>query len=319
MAFSNTNAATTAGPKFADNLHLKIWSGEVLKTFNTATVMKPRVRVRTISSGSSVQFPAIGKVTAAYHAPGQVILGQSVNHGEVIIPVDDLLISDTFVSNWEEAVNHYEVRSEYTRQMGDALAQAYDQHLFAIAAKAARDGATGPIPEMGAATRVGLGAAPTLNTIVDAIYESAAAFDAADIARDGRVVFVTPDLYWDFIQDGRFLNREFGNGNGSQMTPGLTRVAGFEVVPSNNFAKNFGVDTIAGKRGGNVVTDYTVDNSTAVAMIVQKQALASVHLMDVATEKDYQVERQGTLVVSRMATGHGVLRAECIRLLDGAA
>ena len=53
-------------------------------------------------------------------------------------------------------------------------------------------------------------------------------------------------------------------------------------------------------------------------MAVQSQALGSVHLMDVATEQEYQLNRQGSLVVSKMAVGHGVLRPECIRLLDAA-
>src|SRR5690625_2023932 len=315
MAFSDTNAALPAGPTYADNLHLKVWSGEVLKTFNTQTVLKSRVRVRTITSGSAVQVPDIGKVSAAYHTPGQVILGQAVNHGGAAIKIDDLLIADTFVSNWEEAVNHYEVRSEYTLQMGDSLAQAYDQHLFAIAAKAARSGSTGPVPEMGPATMTKLGATPSMADITYGIYTSAAALDEKDVPKDGRTIFVTPSLYWDLIQDGSFLDRDFGNVNGSQSGGSIMRVAGFEVVPSNNFALNFGEDSIEGKRGGTTHAEYTVDNSTAVAMVMQRQALGSVHLMDLATEKDYQVERQGTLVISRMATGHGVLRPECIDLL----
>jgi hypothetical protein len=42
-------------------LFLKVFSGEVLTTFNTKVVMKDKVRVRSISSGKSAQFPAIGK------------------------------------------------------------------------------------------------------------------------------------------------------------------------------------------------------------------------------------------------------------------
>jgi len=316
---SSTNAGIPAGPTYSDNLHLKVFSGEVLTTFNRETVMKGRVRIRTISSGVSAQFPAIGKAAAEYHAPGDLILGQSIANGEKVITIDDLLISSVFMSNWEEAVNHFETRSEYTNQIGQSLAQAYDQHLFAMASKACRDGDTGAVTGMGAATRDALGASPTLDNVVDAIYNAAEFFDSTNIPRNDRVIFVTPAVYWDLVQDGRFLNRDFGNSNGNQTNGGLMNAAGFDIVPSNNFGLNFTTDTIQGKLGGSAHTKYSVDNSTAVAMAAQKQALGSVHLMDVSTERDYQIERQGSLVVSKMAVGHGVLRPECLRLIDAAA
>lgn len=320
MAQSTTvNAGIPAGPSHSDNLYLKVFSGETMKVFNTRTVLKGRHRERTISSGKSAQFAAIGRAAAEYHTPGNVILGQDINHGEKVISIDDMLISSAFVSNFEEAMNHYETRSEYAFQMGESLAQAYDQHLFAIAAKAAKAGTTGAVAEMGAATEHKIGATPTLTNIVDAIYAAATYFDQTNIPESDRAVFVTPSVYWDLIQDGSFLNRDFGNGGANQNSGGQLKVATFEVVSTNNFARNFGVSTLAGKRAGADVTDYTVDNSAGLALAMQKQALGTVKLMNLSTEKEYQVGRQGTLMVSRMAVGHGVLRPECIRLISALA
>jgi hypothetical protein len=42
-----------------------------------------------------------------------------------------------------------------------------------------------------------------------------------------------------------------------------------------------------------------------------KEAIGTVKLLDLATESDYQIERQGTLFVAKYAMGHGVLRPEC--------
>lgn len=313
---STTNAGIPAGPSHSDNLYLKVFSGETMKVFNKQTVMKGRHRERTIKHGKSAQFPAIGKAAAEYHTPGNVILGQDINHGEKTIVIDDMLISSTFVSNFEEAMNHYEVRSEYAFQMGDSLAQAYDQHLFAIATKAAVTGETGAVAEMGAATQDALGASPTITNIVDGLFNAAAYFDSTNIPKNDRVVFVTPTVYWDLIQDGSLLDRDFGNeGNGSQARGGIMRVAGLEIVPSNNLALNFGTVTLSGSQAGVATTDYDVDGTATVALVMQKQALGTVKLMNLATEKDYQVNRQGTLMVSRMACGHDVLRPECIRRL----
>lgn len=317
---TSTTAGIPAGPHLSDALALKVFSGEVLKTFNTATKMKGRVRIRTINSGTTAQFPAIGKAAAEYHTPGDLILGQNIANGEKTITIDDLLISSVFMSNFEEAVNHFETRSEYTKQIGESLAQAYDQHLFAMAADACLPTAdTGAVAGMGDATRVALGATPTLDDIVDALYDSAAYFDSTNVPEGDRVAFVTPDVYWDFVQDGRFLNRDFGNANGDQANGrGLMKAAGIEIVASNNMALDFSAATIQGQLDGTPHTKYAADASTAVALIMQKQAMGSVHLMDVATEREYQIERQGSLVVSRMAVGHGVLRPECLRLLDAA-
>ena len=316
---SATLAATVAGPSIADALFLKVFSGEVLKSFNTATKLKGRVRERTIKSGRSAQFPAIGKAAAEYHTPGYVILGQDMNHGEKVITIDDMLISSAFVSNFEEAMLHYEVRGEYSVQMGDSLAQAFDAALFAVATKAAQAGTAGAVTEQGAATWDKIGATPTISDIVDAIYDSAAYFDGTNIPAQDRTVFVTPTVYWDLIQDGSFIDRDFGNeGNGSQARGGLMKVAGMEIVQSNNLALNFGTTTLSGTRAGVAHTDYDVDGLSTVALVMQKQALGTVRLMNLAVEKDYQVERQGTLMVSRYAVGHGLLRPECIRLIDAA-
>ena len=311
--------SVVAGPSHSDSLYLKVFSGEVLKSFNKKVVWKGRHREKTIKHGKSAQFPAIGKAAAEYHTPGYWINGQAINHGEKVINVDDMLISSTFIANYEEAMNHYETRSEYAFQMSDALAQAYDQHLFALAAKACTAGTSGAVAEMGAATRVAVGAAPTITTIIDGIFDSAAYFDSTNIPESDRVVFLTPTVYWDIIQDGSMLDRDFGNDNGSQASGKVFKVAGMELIPSNNLALNFGTATLSGQRAGSATTEYDIDNTSAVALVAQKQALGTVKLMEMATEKEYQVGRQGTLMVSRYGCGHGVLRPECLRLLDAAA
>jgi len=315
---SATNAGIVAGPSISDALFLKVFSGETLKSFNTKTVWKGRHREKTINSGRSAQFPAIGKAAAEYHTPGYWINGQAINAGEKTITIDDMLISSAFVSNFEEAMKHYETRSEYAFQIGDALAQAYDQQLFALAVKACVAGETGAVAEMGAATRDALGAAPTITNIIDAIFNSAAYFDSTNIPASDRSVYLTPTVYWDIIQDGSMLDRDFGNNNGSQSGGNVFNVAGMELIPTNNLALNFGTATLSGQQDGSATTDYDVNASTAVALVAQKQALGTVKLMEMSTEKEYQLGRQGTLMVSKYACGHDVLRPECMRLLDGA-
>jgi hypothetical protein len=47
---------------------------------------------------------------------------------------------------------------------------------------------------------------------------------------------------------------------------------------------------------------------------MQKQALGTVKLMDLAVERtsgDFEVMYQGTLMAAKYAMGHGILRPEC--------
>ena len=288
------------------DLFLKVFSGEVLASYNTKTVMKDRVRTRKISSGKSAQFPAIGKVGAEYHTPGAEIVGTSIEHGEKVITIDDLLISHTFISNIDEAKNHYEVRAEYSRQMGDALAQTYDRNILSMAVKACRATAeTGAVADMGDASQVALGATPTTTNIIDALYGAAQSFDEGNIPEEGRFALVTPAVYYALVQDDKLVNRDYVSGNGDYADGKILRVAGMEIVKTNNLA----LDHTATSGVPNLAK-YDVDASATRALVMHPTALGCVQLMDVASEAEYDIRRQGTLMVSKMAVGHGVLRPE---------
>lgn len=57
-----------------------------------------------------------------------------------------------------------------------------------------------------------------------------------------------------------------------------------------------------------------------VGMVMTQDAIATVKLMDLAIESEYQVNRQGTLTVAKYAMGHNILRpASCVLLLQGTA
>jgi hypothetical protein len=304
------------GAGAVDALFLKVFSGEVMSSFNAATVMSDKTRVRNITSGKSAQFPAIGRIGAEYHTPGTEIVGTTVEHGEKIITIDDLLISHSFISNIDEAKNHYEVRSEYSKQMGQALAQTYDRSLISLAVKAAAAGETGAVADQGAASNTDIGAAHTIQTLVDAIYAEAAAMDALFLPKEDRYVIVSPATFWGLVQNDKLIDRDFGT-NGSYADGTIMKVAGMSIVAS----PNLGVNHLA---AGNVAdypdfnSKYMANTSATSALIFQRGALGTVKLMDLASESEYDIRRQGTLMVSKMAVGHGVIRPEGIRTLTAA-
>ena len=292
-------------------LFLKVFSGEVLTTFNSKTVMADKVRVRNITSGKSAQFPAIGRTTASYHTPGAEINGNLIQHDEKVITIDDLLIANTFISRIDEAMTHYEVRSEYSRQMGDALAQTYDRNLLSLAVKAARDtGAAGiglGAVGQGNAVSATLGAAPTTADFIAAMYTAARVLDEKNVPEGDRYALVSPEWYWKLVTDDKLLNRDFG-GSGVYQDGTVFKVANLNIVKTNNLAVNH----LTATDFPDYSSKYAVDATKTLGLVMHPQALGTVKLLDLASEMEYDIRRQGTLAVSKMAVGHGVIRPECI-------
>src|SRR5437868_4943910 len=125
-----------------DALFLKLFGGEVLTAFDEACVTKDKHVIRPISLGKSAAFPATWKVTAGYHTPGAEVVGQVSNVNERVIAVDNLLLASVFIPLIDEAKNHYEYRSEYSRQCGLALANTWDKNVLQVMALARRGAAT---------------------------------------------------------------------------------------------------------------------------------------------------------------------------------
>lgn len=294
-------------------LFLKIFSGEVLTVYDANTVMKERVRVRNINSGKSAQFPAIGRTKASYHTPGTEITGDTIQLDEKVITIDDLLIADTFIARIDEAIAHFEVRQEFSKRMGQALAQTYDRNLLSLAVKAARDTGTGGLGKgavgQGDAYSSSIGASPTVQNIVDELYNAAAAFDNKFLPSEGRFAIVSPTTYWSLVTNDKILNKFYSEGNGDYAKGKLLNIAGWEIVKSPNLSLDH---TAVTATYPDYNSKYTVDATKTLAMCMTSEALGTVKLLDLASEMQYDIRRQGTLMVSKMAVGHGVLRPEAL-------
>lgn len=307
------------------DLLLKRFAGEVHATYNVKNILAPYLYVREAKGTKSLQFPAIGKVNAQYHQPGEELTGQSVKHGERTITIDDLLVSDIFVSNFEEMINHFEVRSQYTTEMGIALANAYERKAFALAINACLqpdDPRFRPqIDEMDKPDRLYAGANFTPAQFIDQVFEAQTRLSEKNVPEMGRVLVVPPRIKNTLIQSGEILNRDYGNDNGSQAAGTLRQIAGLPVIESNNLRINNQGNV---KREGVTVTDFNVDASggngadcNAVGLILQRGALGVAEVAGVSVESDYMVNRQGTLMVAKRANGMGLLRGEGLALIDG--
>tara|TARA_Y100000287_G_C14209855_1_gene350220 strand:- start:249 stop:1313 length:1065 start_codon:yes stop_codon:yes gene_type:complete len=314
-------------------IFLKQFSGEVLTSFEEKNIAMPLHRVRTISNGKSAQFPSIGTIGADYHQAGQTILGDTVDHNEVTVTVDDLLVSSAFVPSIDEAMRHYEVRSTYSAEMGNALANAADKNIFSTIYKASQTTSGGDLAGYWTGTNGTVTAAgDTGQNFVDAVIASLQKFDEANVTGEKYVV-VTPETYYSLFgatgassgfMVNTAMNQDVG-GNGSVALGNAPSIMGCKILMSNhlptaaqstptqigeNSGSTFGTEDDDGNSTQVNATDYSQNNANLKGLIFTKDAAATVKLLDLGVESEYQIERQGTLMVAKYAMGHNVLRGK---------
>ena len=311
-AVSNTAGSQAYDTKYAT--YLKLFSGELFKAYESATIARDTVQRRTLKNGKSLQFIFTGRMQAAYHTPGEPILGSGDPPvAEKTIQCDDLLISSAFVYDLDETLAHYSLRSEISAKIGHALAEAYDKKVFRTIAKAAREAhpiTASPGPEPGG-TQIELGVTKEYNAqaLVAAVFDAAAVLDEKNLPKTGRTAILNPRQYYALVSQvsSNILNRDYGNSQGNLNSgEGLVEIAGIQIKRSNNLP--FLAGTVNGQSGEN--NDYSGDFSTHCGLIYQRDAAGIVEAVGPqvqVTGGDLSVLYQGDVMVGRLAMGGGTL------------
>ena len=294
--------------------YLKLFSGELFKAYESATVAKGTVQNRQLKNGKSLQFIFTGRMTADYHEPGTPILGSGDPPvAEKTIVCDDLLISSAFVYDLDETLAHYSLRSEISKKIGFALAEAYDKKIFrtiALSARSAHPITAAPGPEPGGSViQIGSGNQYDAQKLVDAFFEAAAILDEKNLPKTGRTAVLAPRQYYALVSqvDSNILNRDFGNNQGNLNSgQGLYQIAGIDLKLSNNLP--FQAGTISAVNGEN--NTYSGAFADHAGLIYQKDAAGVVEAIGPqvqTTGADIKTMYQGDLIVGRLAMGAGTL------------
>lgn len=290
-------------------LFLKVFAGEVLTAFEEACVTAGKFAERTIASGKSASFPILGNIAAAYHTPGAEILGSAVLGSEIVITIDDLLIAHAFLSNIDEAMNHYDVRAPYSTEIGRALAYTKDKQLLQLAVLAARGASAVTGGDGGGSVTSATALSDTTGeALVAALFNAAKTLDTKNVSKEGRTAFLSPTAYYLLAQNTKIMNKDWG-GAGVYSDGKVLRVAGLEIVGTNH--SPFGTTVAAGSLQAGTGDKYAGVFTNTVGVVTTKDAVGTVKLMDLAMESEYDMRRQGTLMLGKYAMGHGVLRAAC--------
>jgi len=327
----------------ANALFLKVFSNEVLTTFEETNVMKDLHTVRTISSGKSAQFPTMGKATAKYHTPGDDIFekgvttgpdgseyGSNIEHKERIITIDDVLIAATSIANIDELKNHYDVRSAYSTELGRALSKRFDlatMRTFVAASQVDNSTRANPSADNGIVIDLGAttGAPTDLSSAANLIQTFrliAQKLDEQDIPAEDRFAVLTPELYYLLAgSDSAAINRDFG-GAGSIASGNILQLVGLKIYSSTHL-NDIAITSVAGDDanannnpfddadGGTAAKGYLDAGLNTLKFIAgHKSAIGTVKLMDLAVESEYSMSKQSTLMLAKYAMGHGILRPE---------
>ena len=300
------------GGSFAgDNaMFLKVWAGEVLTAFRKSTVFEALHKVRTISSGKTAQFPIIGVNSASYHTPGNQIIGTQQKVAEATVNIDDKLISSVFLADIDEAKNHYDVRSQFSAEMGNALAYTFDKNVAAVIAKPART-ATHFNTDLPGGTRIKIvatsKAAITGAQLATALFAAAQKMDENNLPENERYCCLAPAEYYKLVQTTDVINRDWG-GQGAYADGTVLKVAGIDIIKSNHLPTT-NRSAVSGENNA-----YDADYTKSVALVWNPGAAGTVKLMDLKMETtggDVHALWQGTFMVASMACGTGILRPDC--------
>ena len=307
-------------------LWLKKFAGEVINKLTESRDTLGMTREKTLKAGKSYQFPYTGTLAPSYHVPGTELLGQTTKNAEKVISLDDLLVVDRFTPKIDKWMEHYDTRSEYSKQMAEVLGVTMDRHVFNEAVLGARaaeivtgNNAGGFVissDKFKLDTGVPANAQTSIelaNAIRAGLKEAATEFKKKNVpAGLKKVLYIDWEVYYnilDAVDTNGFslFNKDYASGNIEQGM--LPPVYGIHIKGTNNLPTT---DTsgLANAQAG-VDFFHKGDFTKTIGVIMCEGAVATVKASDIAIEVDpYQARYKGQLVTADYFVGHGWIRPE---------
>ena len=312
--YQQQGAKQNTGDQLA--LFLKVFSGEVLTAFTRASKVMNNHMIKTIDSGKSTSFPVIGRGKAHYLPAGSNLddLREAIPHNEVVINIDGLLTSDVLITDIFEAMNHYDVRGEYAKQLGEALAIAADGAIVAEIAKLVKANTEnitglgkGVVVEKTLTSGAGINY-ETGKAVIDGLLEMKAKWTTQYVPEEERYAYITPEVESAIITSKDAINRDYG-AVASIVDGNIDKLCGFKIIAVPHL-KAGGADKTGmlgtSPEGHVFPTDYT----GALAVCAHRTAVATVKLKDLQLEHARRPELQADMIIAKNAVGHGGLRPE---------
>ena len=306
--------ATTDADKLA--LALKVFSGETLTAFQRTSVTSGRVMERTIASGKSAQFPVFGRTKAHYLKAGQNLddLRENIKQNERVIKLDGLLTADTLIFDLDEFIAHYDFRSPYAAELGNALAISHDASVLAELAKEALNeqenvegnGKGGVITTKLDAGVAGINKQTGL-AIYQTLLEAKAKMSKNYVPATERYAYLDPEYHSALASAVEFLNRDYG-ASGTILEGNVIRLAGFDILECPHIVRGGDDNANVIQGEGHVFPALYADKHPII--ICHKTAAGVLRLKNLSMETGRRIEFQADQMIAKMAVGMGGLRPE---------
>ena len=307
--------ASTDAEKLA--LALKVFSGEVLTAFTRTSVTNGRILERTIASGKSAQFPCFGRTKAHYLKAGQSLddIRENIQQGERTINIDGLLTADCLVFDLDEFIAHYDFRSPYATELGNALAISHDASVLAEIAKEAlntKENVAGNGKGAVITKTLATGETAGINSVTgkaiyDILLECKTKMSNNYVPAEDRYAYMSPEKHSALASALEFLNKDYG-ANGTILEGNIIRLAGFDILECPHLVRG-------GDDNANVIQGeghvFPAEYSTKDPIIMCHKSSAGVlRLKNLSMETGRRIEYQADQIIAKMAEGMGGLRPE---------
>jgi len=303
-----TDSASRPGRKTGGTddreLFLIEFGGMVIEAYDEVMDYRDLRFVKSITQGKADTFPIIGrKRDATEHTPGERILGGTIQHDEVEITLDQMLVDAAFIPEIDQLMAHYQLSGPYAKQLGQSLGSTTSKRIAIMHILASRDITT---PRSGQPTPAYYFHA---NLRTDASKLEEAHFLARQYLLENDISGSLPQSmlpHQQVLLLARYSGIEGGpvtTGSGNRASGTIGGIAGLPPPKGTNHLPSTNITTGLAK--------YQGDFSTTVGHISSNMAVGTLERRGMKVVMKEQEDRLGTILIASQFNGHGKLRNEC--------
>ena len=298
------------------------FAGEVLTAYRRTSVTLGRHMERTIKNGKSAEFPVMGRKVAQYLFPGKSLddLRKAEQQTSVKIGIDGLLTSDCLITDLDDAMIHYDLRGEYSYQIGEALAMARDGGLLAEIAKiVVADAELLPGLGKGAIVTETVTGGMTAETeelgkaLIRMLLKCKTAMSNNYVPAQGRVCYMKPVGVNALTASMVAINKDFG-AVATITEANVLRACGFDIIECPHLTVGGVTTTDNGTPDGLIQGTGHIFPATykdkCIFLVAHKSTVGTLTLKSFALEHARRAEYQADQIIGKYAMGHGGLRPE---------
>lgn len=290
------------------SMFLQLFAGEVIAAAQSVLQFKDKINWKELRGGKSYQFPFTGGATVGYHVPGTEITGNLIAKKAVTVDPDDAQIAHVFLDNLDEALSHFDARSQHAKDVGYAIAELTDKNIMRSILMAARSAAVLTEGKAGTVLPAVANYATDGATLFGGLLDAQLALKNNKVLRAGdkHYAALAPLQYSIVMRSDKMANNQYRpDANSEDMR--YEKINGMYVLESTNtpFGETYDANSTVVKAA------YNGNFSNTVAAVWTDYAAAAVEVEGLDTKIIDQPHKRGTLILASQSVGIRPLNPAC--------